>query len=84
MTASRTTAITGAILAVAFAAGISGAAMAEQKTQNQTGGTTAPNSVASPDGGSTSANTAGTVQAVNAYQLWKKHCKDNLLPRCEK
>jgi hypothetical protein len=84
VSANSKTAITGAILAAAFAAGISGAAMAEQKTQNQAGGTTAPNSVAAPDDDSTSANTAATIHAVNTYLLWKKHCTNNLLPRCEK
>ena len=84
MTAIRKTTITGTILAAAFAMSISGAAVAGQKAQNQTGGTTTPpGNVVATDDGSTSANTAGTIQAVNAYLLWKKRCADNLLPRCE-
>lgn len=83
MTATRKTAATSAILAAVFAASISGAAMAGE--QNQTQGTNPPVSVATPTGDdSTSANTGAAIHAVNAYLLWKKHCKDNLLPRCEK
>lgn len=84
MTMNSRSAITGTILAVAFAAGIAGTALAEQKTQNQTGGTNPPNSITTTGDGSTSANTGAAIHAVNAYLLWKKHCKDNLLPRCEK
>lgn len=81
MTAVRTTAITGAIIAVAFAVSISGSAMAGEKEQDQTAGMTPPPVVAAPADARSPATTA-SIYALMVYLQWLK-CKDgNLLPLC--
>ena len=81
MTAIRTTAIKGTIIAAIFAASISGAAMAAEKEPGQTPDTTPPTAVtAQTDNGST-ASAAANLHALNVLLAWKK-CKDNILPQC--